>query len=161
MNTNVPRLEKKWFLFGSGALVFLIIIGIIGYGIGINQAEDKSNMLQAEEMINNAPFDRPGLVQLGPEEYRATIVAFASGFEPNVIEIPPGSTVHFEIASKDVTHSYAIMDTMINLKVIPGQVSTYSYTFDQPGEFKVQCTEYCGLGHDLMQGKIIVADLAP
>ena len=29
-------------------------------------------------------------------------------------------------------------------------------TFTEPGEYLVYCTVYCGLGHDMMKGKIIV-----
>ena len=29
-------------------------------------------------------------------------------------------------------------------------------TFETPGEYLVVCNEYCGLGHHLMQGKVIV-----
>lgn len=159
MNTNLPRIEKRWFLYASGALIFLLIIGIVGYGIGVNQADIQNNRLPAEEIVNQATLDRTGLVQVGPQEYRATIVARDFAFYPNVLEIPTGATVHFEVTSQDVIHGYSIIDTEALLTLIPGQVTTYSHTFNQPGEYYVECTQFCGVGHDLMRGKIVVADI--
>ena len=31
-----------------------------------------------------------------------------------------------------------------------------SYRFDEPGEYLLICHEYCGLGHHMMYGRIIV-----
>lgn len=158
MNTNLPRIELKKFLYVSGAFVFLLITGIVGYGIGLNQADMNSRLVQ-EETANQAALEETGLVQVGPMEYRATIVAHGFSFHPNVLEIPTGATVHFEVTSNDVIHGYAIMGTEKNLTLIPGQVTTYSHTFNQPGEYYVECTQFCGVGHELMRGKIIVSDL--
>jgi cytochrome c oxidase subunit 2 len=40
--------------------------------------------------------------------------------------------------------------------VIPGQVSRVTATFDKPGEYLIVCHEYCGAGHHVMFGKVIV-----
>jgi cytochrome c oxidase subunit 2 len=41
--------------------------------------------------------------------------------------------------------------------VLPGQVTKTSARFDEPGEYRFLCHEYCGLAHHLMFGKVIVA----
>jgi cytochrome c oxidase subunit 2 len=46
--------------------------------------------------------------------------------------------------------------TNINLMALPGQVSKTSARFDAPGEYRFFCHEYCGLGHQIMWGKVIV-----
>ena len=40
--------------------------------------------------------------------------------------------------------------------LIPGQVTRTVYTFREPGEYLLLCHEYCGLGHHVMSGKVIV-----
>ena len=42
--------------------------------------------------------------------------------------------------------------------LIPGQVSQNTYTFEQPGEHRLICHEYCGIGHHLTYGRIIVEE---
>jgi cytochrome c oxidase subunit 2 len=41
--------------------------------------------------------------------------------------------------------------------IVPGEVTHVTYTFSRPGEYLVLCHEYCGLGHQQMYTKVIVA----
>lgn len=111
-------------------------------------------------LITEPPFDDPGVVETAPGQYLATVVARMWLFQPETITVPVGSTVTFQFASPDVIHGVKIIDTGINVMVIPGQVSTVSQTFDRPGEFLMVCHEYCGTGHQGMSGKIVVTDEA-
>ena len=77
-------------------------------------------------------------------------------FTPNTIEIPAGSKVTFILTSKDVIHGFKIEGAPVNVMVIPGQVSRVTATFDKPGEYLIVCHEYCGAGHHVMFGKVIV-----
>ncbi len=40
--------------------------------------------------------------------------------------------------------------------VTPGWVSTVAHTFKKPGKYLLVCNEYCGAGHQLMAGEIVV-----
>jgi cytochrome c oxidase subunit 2 len=45
--------------------------------------------------------------------------------------------------------------------VIPGQITRVTQTFDEPGEYKFVCHEFCGLaneqvGHHSMFGRVVV-----
>jgi cytochrome c oxidase subunit 2 len=55
-----------------------------------------------------------------------------------------------------VIHGLLVGGTRINVMLIPGQITRYSYTFDRPGEYLLMCHEYCGLGHHTMGGKVVV-----
>ena len=109
-------------------------------------------------MIVEKPFNNPGLEEVAPGQYMATIVARMWIFQPEVITVPTGSTVTFQMASPDVIHGVKVIDTDINVMVIPGQVSTVTQTFNEPGEYLMVCHEYCGSGHQGMSGKIVVTD---
>ena len=67
-----------------------------------------------------------------------------------------GSTVTFKIASTDVTHGFLLEGTNANIMVIPGQISIVTVKLNEPGEYLFVCHEYCGVGHHLMSGKVIV-----
>ena len=44
----------------------------------------------------------------------------------------------------------------MNMMLIPGQVARNTYTFDEPGRYLLVCHEFCGSGHHLMSGEVIV-----
>jgi mono/diheme cytochrome c family protein len=44
----------------------------------------------------------------------------------------------------------------VNVELLPGEISYLRYTFDDIGEFRLSCNEYCGISHQNMLGKIIV-----
>ena len=65
------------------------------------------------------------------------------------------------MTSRDVIHGFLVPDTVINAMILPGQVTKVSYTFEDPGEYKFICHEYCGLandqiGHHSIFGKVVV-----
>ena len=62
----------------------------------------------------------------------------------------------FLAAATDVIHGLHISGTRVNMMLIPGQISRNTYRFEQPGEHLLICHEYCGAGHHLMSGKVIV-----
>ncbi|MCG8468343.1 MAG: cytochrome C oxidase subunit II, partial [Gemmatimonadetes bacterium] len=67
-----------------------------------------------------------------------------------------GSEVTFISTSTDVIHGIHIERTRLNMMLIPGQISRNTYRFDEPGEHLLVCHEYCGLGHHVMSGKVVV-----
>lgn len=102
------------------------------------------------------PFDQPGVRQTGPNEYEAVVIGAAWSFTPAEIRVPAGSTVTFISTSRDVLHGFHLARTRVNVMLIPGQVSRVEHTFDEPGEYLLICHEYCGLGHHLMSGRVVV-----
>ena len=89
---------------------------------------------------------------------RHYVLAFAFGYQPNPIEVPQGAEIVFKITSPDVIHGFHVEGTNINVEVLPGEVSTVRYTFKRPGEYRIICNQYCGLGHQNMFGTIVVKE---
>ncbi|HFE66111.1 MAG TPA: cytochrome C oxidase subunit II, partial [Chloroflexi bacterium] len=102
-----------------------------------------------------APVDER-VRELAPNKYEAYILAQTWTFLPNRITVPVGSTVTFYVTSKDVQHGFNIQQTNVNMMVVPGEVSTLTLTFDEPGEYTFVCNEYCGVGHQTMYGTVVV-----
>lgn len=156
MNIDMPRLEKIWLWIGGAMIViFLAIIGYMGISMGLHPP-GQMRTIAPEAVDTTAPFNTPGLVPLGNNEYRATVVSRVWTFQPNTMTIPVGATVHFEVTSPDVVHGLYIPGTNVNIMALPGRITEYSYTFKKPGEYLVLCHEYCGTGHQNMMGKVTV-----
>ncbi|HLQ74322.1 MAG TPA: cytochrome c oxidase subunit II [Bacillota bacterium] len=159
---NMHKYEKVWLMFGSGTLlVFLIVVGISAFYMG-NQPPSCAVTINPERAHELAPFDEPGLEQIGDNEYQFTILASAFnydvGTDDKVVQIPKGATVHFSVTTTDVIHGFEIAGTNINMMVEPGYISTYTNTFKNEGTFTLLCNEYCGTGHHLMHATIEVVD---
>jgi cytochrome c oxidase subunit II len=155
---HIDLYEKWWMGLSLVVLiVFAAAIGVAGFVAGfqvpVPEARVNPNTVQQA-----GDFSQPGLKELVPGKYEAHIVAQASPwkFIPAEIRIPVGATVTFYVTSADVQHGFKIQDTNVNAMVLPGQVTKLTHTFTDVGEFPYACTEYCGLGHQNMFGKIVV-----
>ncbi|MFD0768485.1 cytochrome c oxidase subunit II [Bacillus sp. CGMCC 1.60114] len=155
---HLHKYEKIWLIFGIGSLfVFLAVIGISAFYMG-NQPPSCLTTIDPEKVNATAPFDHPGVKQVGKDHYQVTIVSQAFSFTPNVIKVPKGAKVDFVVATKDVVHGFEIAGTNVNMMVEPGYVSTASQVFHKPGEYLIVCNEYCGTGHHMMSAKVEVTD---
>ncbi len=155
------HLYEKWWI-GLTLLMLVVLSTLIGVsafasGFQVPQpwARVDPNTLKDAGSFSEANL---GVHELAPGKYEAYILAQASPwrFYPSEITVPVGATVTFYVTSADVQHGFRIKDTNINLMLLPGQVSKLTHTFDTAGEFFYVCSEYCGVGHQNMFGKIIV-----
>ena len=62
----------------------------------------------------------------------------------------------FEITSQDVIHDFNVPDFVILMDAVPWRINTLWNVFDVPGEYLIQCREYCGLLHYNMRAKLFV-----
>lgn len=156
VSVDIDRYELSW-IYVSG-LVLLLLFGVLLYtafGLGVH-VETDVGQIHPEQVASTPPFDAPGLRQVGPGEYEAVLVARAWVFDPPQIRVPVGSTVTFIMTSVDVIHGFKIPRTGVNRLIIPGQISQVTHRFDEPGTFTFFCHEYCGTGHHVMRGEIVV-----
>jgi cytochrome c oxidase subunit 2 len=102
------------------------------------------------------PFDHVGVQEIAPGKYQAVVIAHTWAFTPDEIDVPVGAEVSFVATSLDVIHGFFIVGTRVNMMLIPGQVSEFSYRFTKPGEYLLICQEYCGQLHHTMSGKVVV-----
>lgn len=159
---KMHKYEKIWLAFGTGTLlVFLIVVGVSAFYMG-NQPPSCAVTLDPALVDQEQPFNEPGLVQIGDNEYQFTIVASAFdynvGTDDKVVQIPKGATVHFNVTTKDVIHGFEIAGTNVNMMLEPGYVSTLTNTFKKEGTYTMLCNEYCGIGHHLMHATIEVVE---
>jgi len=150
------RSEKVWLTLSFGMIMaFMLLTGFQTFALDMG-APSGMETIDPQKVDQTPPFDQPGVKQIGENEYEVVMVLQAFGFNPNKIELPAGSTVHFTLTSKDVVHGFEIAGTNANAMVMPGYVQKITQTFDKPGEYLILCNEYCGAGHQLMATTITI-----
>lgn len=68
----------------------------------------------------------------------------------NEVYIPAGRRVRFLVTGRDVIHSFWVPQLQGKIDMIPGHTTRLWVQADEPGRFRGQCAEYCGVSHALM-----------
>ncbi|WP_301109020.1 cytochrome c oxidase subunit II [Sporosarcina sp.] len=164
---HLHKYEKVWLAFGLGSLVlFLIIIGFAAFWKGTHP-QSHIETIDPQNVEANEAFqpDNLGLTEVADGKYVVNMVASAFNYDfgkeedgspTKTIRVPKGSTVLFQITSKDVVHGFQVAGTNVNMMVEPGHISRLETVMKNNGEFTVVCNEYCGIGHHLMFGTVEV-----
>lgn len=116
-----------------------------------------------------------GVSRLGapaPRERYITIKANKYAYDPPVLRVNKGDTIHLSLVSGDVTHGFFLegydLDAQIppgdfNFKVRrPSRSSDYkstdevSFVANKSGKYRYRCSNTCGFMHPFMQGELIV-----
>ena len=74
------------------------------------------------------------------------------------LHVEMGKTYSFELSSRDVLHSFSVPVFRLKQDAIPGRIIKGWFKPTLLGQFDIQCTEICGIGHALMPGRIYVED---
>lgn len=77
-------------------------------------------------------------------------------YTPNQIVLKKGEPVVLEFTSVDFMHGFKIPDMNIRADLPPGQITQARLTPDKAGEYDFLCDNFCGSGHEGMNGKITV-----
>src|SRR5574341_429434 len=155
---HVDQYEKAFlWLAGARMAAFGVAVLISVFGFGIHLPHEAGQIDPAEIDLDPG-FGSPGLREIRPGVYEAYFVLRSWTFTPNDITVPVDSRVTFFLTSGDVIHGFKVFDTDINIMVIPGQISEVTYTFDEPGDYRFYCHEYCGAPHHTMTGLIHVVE---
>ncbi len=67
-----------------------------------------------------------------------------------VLYLPVGKSVEIDINSRDVNHSFWILDFLYKKDMIPGQTNHWYFTPEKEGTYRGKCAELCGEYHSLM-----------
>jgi cytochrome c oxidase subunit 2 len=74
----------------------------------------------------------------------------------NVLRVPAGRNVRLLMTSRDVIHSFYVPEFRIKQDVLPGRYTQTWFNATTPGRYQILCAEYCGAGHSIMRGEVIV-----
>jgi cytochrome c oxidase subunit II len=149
-------LELAWILPSVAIpIALLVAIVVTAFGMDIQVAGDEGT-IDATAIDQTEPFDQIGVHEIEPGRYRVVMTAQMWFFEPNQVTVPAGSEVEFVMTSRDVLHGFHLEGSNINVMLIPGRVARGVATFDEPGEYRFVCHEYCGIAHHIMFGSLTV-----
>src|SRR5690606_6072932 len=139
-------------------VMLVVIVVFIAYSLAMEGAHigQLSQRGAPVELNRLEMFQSPGVRETGPNQFQVSVVGQAFSFAPALVQLPAGAEVTFFASSRDVLHGYQVQHTNINVELIPGEVATWRYTFNEPGEYRVSCNEYCGISHQNMIGTIQV-----
>ena len=93
--------------------------------------------------------DTSRIIKLTAQRYR---------FTPNVINVKAGERVVLEVKSMDFTHGMNFPDFKLRVDLLPGRVTRVELPAQKAGVYDFLCDNFCGDGHEDMNGKLVVTD---
>jgi heme/copper-type cytochrome/quinol oxidase subunit 2 len=90
------------------------------------------------------------------EAQEFAIIAKAYEYSPSTITVKRGIPVKLFLTSIDRRHDTLIKGLDIKKEVHKGSLSVISFTPEEEGILHFRCAYYCGDGHGLMRGSIVV-----
>ena len=153
---HIHKYEKAFLTVTAVVLVgFLGALFFSAFAMGI-ELPTKVAEIEPSAVRTTPPFDRPGVREIAPGKYEVVMIGQAWSYTPDEVRVPAGAEVTFTATATDVLHGFAIEGTRVNMMLVPGQISQITHTFKEPGEHLLICHEFCGIGHHMMYGKVIV-----
>lgn len=74
----------------------------------------------------------------------------------NEIHIPAGETIELVVSASDVIHTFWVPEIHGKIDMFPGKENTMWIKADEPGVYRGQCAEFCGIQHTFMAKLLIV-----
>lgn len=144
--------------FLTGPLGIVAVASLAAGLLTACAASESDDTAPARVEAETQTLERPGVHQVGPNEYVAVIMAFEGGFDPKEIHVPAGAKITFKGKSTDpnFVHGFLIEGVPVEMELNGFEFTEVEYTFSEPGEFNFVCYIYCSGGHPAMLGKVIV-----
>ena len=152
------RAERRWAIFAVGLIVLMLAVIVFS---GLHWAMmppsrvetiDPSRLQLSGEFVE----DNLGSAVQPDGSVIVRFIAQQYSFTPQCIVVPADMPVTFRATATDTIHGFVVGKTNANTMLVPGFVSTFTTTFQQPGEQLMPCHEYCGTGHEAMWARVQV-----
>lgn len=75
-----------------------------------------------------------------------------------VLKLKKGRSYRVHISSSDLQHGFSLQPMNMNFQIVPGYDHVLTLTPTESGEFSIVCNEFCGIGHHMMTGRILVEE---
>lgn len=73
-----------------------------------------------------------------------------------VLVLEEGAEYTLHLSSLDVNHGFNLYPFNVNFQVVPGYDYGLRVTPTEAGDYRIVCNEFCGVGHHIMVGKVLV-----
>jgi cytochrome c oxidase subunit 2 len=85
------------------------------------------------------------------------LTALAFQWTP-ILQLEKDKEYVLHMSSLDVNHGFSLYPMNINFQVVPGYDYGLRVKPTEAGDFRIICNEFCGIGHHIMVGRVIVVD---
>lgn len=110
---------------------------------------------------NDSPKGDPLRVEVLAQQYAWQFTyPEEGGIKATNLYLPIDRSTRLELTARDVLHSFWVPEFGQKQDAVPGVVTTIVITPTKTGEYRLICTELCGLGHALMRTRAIVLSQA-
>ncbi|MDO8064901.1 cupredoxin domain-containing protein [Janthinobacterium sp. SUN206] len=109
-------------------------------------------------LLTVAAIEAQGVKKVAAKERIIAIQAKKFVYTPNEITLKKDEPVVLAFTAIDFIHGFFIPDMRIRADLLPGQVTEVRLTPGKAGEYAFLCDNFCGSGHEEMNGKIIVTE---
>jgi cytochrome c oxidase subunit II len=72
------------------------------------------------------------------------------------MHLPLGKPVKVVLRSIDVVHDFYVPEFRAKMDMVPGMETYFWFTPTKTGTFEILCAGYCGVGHPMMRGTVVV-----
>ncbi|HEY9088218.1 MAG TPA: cytochrome c oxidase subunit II [Anaerolineaceae bacterium] len=137
---------RKWVIRGGILLPMIVIAVTFGYSI------------YTLAVVENAPGDPAVHINVTGRRWWWEVNYPVEGITTaNEIHIPVGKPVQINLESADVIHSFWVPELHGKMDLVPTRLNSIIIQADQPGVYRGQCAEFCGLQHAHM-GFLVIAE---
>jgi cytochrome c oxidase subunit II len=144
---DVRRLHRRFVLFGGLLLPTSSITVLLA--IGIPAGHSMLPLPLADERVVN--------IEVTGHQWWWEVVYPEAGVRlVDELHIPAGTAVDLRITSADVIHSFWVPRLGGKLDAIPGRHNLLRLRAEEPGTYRGQCAEFCGLSHAHMTFQVEV-----
>ena len=182
-----PEVDRIFFALVAlcGAVTFLVMALIIFFGVRYRRGSKAS---RAGKKLSSGLWETtwtfiPLLIFIGifiwaakayfhmltpPADVAATYVVAKQWMwkiqhgdgrrEINELHVPLGRPVKLVMTSEDVIHDFFVPAFRTKQDVVPGRYTTIWFIPTKPGQYRLFCSQYCGLDHATMGGWIYVLE---
>lgn len=154
--TLARRGDGREFIHGTRVIVFgglllpsLTLIALLVYGTAVGRrvvAAEPPADLAVQVMGRQFHWDFHYLDSADGASVAATT---------DVLVLPRGRTIEFQVTSADVIHSFWIPRLGGKIDAIPGRVNRLRLRVDRAGPITGQCAEFCGREHAHMRFDVL------
>lgn len=139
---------KRWILIGGIALpvvVLSILFGVTLYTLRTLPGDPEDVDLELQVTAHQWWWEVDYL-------YDPPSTRFSTA---NEIHIPVGKRVRIRLESSDVIHSFWVPQLHGKLDAIPGHTNYITLEAEEPGVYRGECAEFCGVQHTHMRFVVV------
>jgi cytochrome c oxidase subunit II len=155
---EIARTENRWLFIMLGMLGAMMGVVVVTGVTGALHPPSNVETIDPTTLHLGGEFAESNLgTAIEPDgSVTVRLIAQQYNFIPGCALVPAEIPVKFRLASADVIHGFLLVGTNVNTMIVPGFVSEVRTSFNTPGDYRMPCHEFCGVGHQGMWARVRV-----